>query len=255
MKKILLTLAALALSAAAFAQDREIDLEELGELNKIEIASGGKVETDLNLAFPMYFGASTLVGTNYKGAWAAFSNSHFLDMRTPKNFVYGLQLADLRIRYNALDVSLGLRWTFMDFTFADSSITLRVPRVVPDYADDYATFYRPIPIATETSTYDGRKSKIHASYFGIPLRLGLKFGKAMVYAGGSVEMLTGGYTKYKRPKYRSRCKEVFNPFRATVEGGFNYGGLGVFVMYGLTPLFQESLSDARTLTFGVTLGM
>ena len=249
MKKILLTLAALALSAAAFAQDREIDLEELGELNKIEITSGGKVETDLNLAFPMYFGASTLVGTNYMGAWSGINNHHFLDMRTSKNFVYGLQLADLRIRYNALDVSLGLRWTFMDFTFADSSITLRQAE------SPLGKVYFPTPIAAETSTYDGRKSKIHASYFGIPLRLGLKFGKAMVYAGGSVEMLTGGYTKYKRPKYRSRCKEVFNPFRATVEGGFNYGGLGVFVMYGLTPLFQESLSDARTLTFGVTLGM
>ena len=245
MKKILLLLAALSLSAAAFAQDREIDLESLEDLNKIEIASGGKVETELNLAFPMYFGASALVGTNYKGEWTAVNNYHFLDMRTAKNFVYGLQLADLRIRYNALDVSLGLRWTFMDFTFADSGITLRPVGKV----------YFPTPIAAETSTYDGRKSKIHASYFGIPLRLGVKFGKAMIYGGASVEMLTGGYTKYKRPKYRSRCKEVFNPFRATVEGGFNYGGLGVFVMYGLTPLFQESLSDARTLTFGVTLGM
>ena len=83
MKKMLLLLAALTLSAAAFAQDREIDLESLEDLNKIEIASGGKVETDLNLAFPMYFGASALVGTNYKGEWIScgmyafhfFSNS------------------------------------------------------------------------------------------------------------------------------------------------------------------------------------
>ena len=126
MKKMLLLLAALTLSAAAFAQDREIDLESLEDLNKIEIASGGKVETDLNLAFPMYFGASALVGTNYKGEWTAVNNTHFLDMRTAKNFVYGLQLADLRIRYNALDVSLGLRWTFMDFTFAVNIFCIKI---------------------------------------------------------------------------------------------------------------------------------
>lgn len=245
MKKMLLLLAALTLSAAAFAQDREIDLEELGELNKIEITSGGKVETDLNLAFPMYFGASALVGTNYKGEWTAVNNYHFLDMRTAKNFVYGLQLADLRIRYNALDVSLGLRWTFMDFTFADSANTLRPVGKV----------YMPYPIRMESSNYDGRKSKIHASYFGIPLRVGVNLGKVSVYAGASAELLTGGYTKYKRPRYREQCREVFNPFRATVEGGFSYGSLGVFVMYGLTPLFQESLSDARTLTFGFLLGL
>ena len=249
MKKMLLLLAALTLSAAAFAQDREIDLESLEDLNKIEIASGGKVETDLNLAFPMYFGASALVGTNYKGEWTAVNNTHFLDMRTAKNFVYGLQLADLRIRYNALDVSLGLRWTFMDFTFADSSITLRQAE------SPLGKVYFPTPIAAETSTYDGRKSKIHASYFGIPLRVGVNLGKVSVYAGASAELLTGGYTKYKRPRYREQCREVFNPFRATVEGGFSYGSLGVFVMYGLTPLFQESLSDARTLTFGFLLGL
>ena len=249
MKKMLLLLAALTLSAAAFAQDREIDLESLEDLNKIEIASGGKVETDLNLAFPMYFGASALVGTNYKGEWTAVNNTHFLDMRTAKNFVYGLQLADLRIRYNALDVSLGLRWTFMDFTFADSSITLRQAE------SPLGKVYFPTPIAAETSTYDGRKSKIHASYFGIPLRVGVNLGKVSVYAGASAELLTGGYTTYKRPRYREQCREVFNPFRATVEGGFSYGSLGVFVMYGLTPLFQESLSDARTLTFGFLLGL
>ena len=245
MKKMLLLLAALTLSAAAFAQDREIDLESLEDLNKIEIASGGKVETDLNLAFPMYFGASALVGTNYKGEWTAVNNTHFLDMRTAKNFVYGLQLADLRIRYNALDVSLGLRWTFMDFTFADSANTLRPVGKV----------YMPYPIRMESSNYDGRKSKIHASYFGIPLRLSLNYDKATIYAGASIELLTEGYSKYKHPKNRQNIREAFNDVRATVEAGFSWNRIGVFVMYGLTPLFPDSLSDARTLSFGLTLGM
>jgi hypothetical protein len=50
-------------------------------------------------------------------------------------------------------------------------------------------------------------------------------------------------------------KELFNPIRASIEGGFSYGNLGVFVQYGLTPLFPANLSDARTLTFGLLLGL
>ena len=67
MKKMLLTLAVLALSAAAFAQDKEIDLEQYGDLNTIELSKdGSRVETELNLAFPMYFGTSVLTNvTNF----------------------------------------------------------------------------------------------------------------------------------------------------------------------------------------------
>lgn len=245
MKKILLTLAALALSAAAFAQD--IDFEDLGDLNTIEISkAGSRVETELNLAFPMYFGWTALTNANAKGEWARISGNWPNEFNARKNFMYGLQLADLRIRYNMLDVSLGLRWTFMDFTLSNSAMTLR---------KGSDGVWWPKSIQDEALNYDGKKSKIHASYFGVPLRVGLDLGKVMLYAGGSIELRTNGYTKYKKPKYRQDAKDLFNPIRATVEGGFTYGGLGIFVMYGLTPLFQESLSDARTLTFGLTLGM
>lgn len=245
MKKILLIFAVLALSVAAFAQS--IDLEELGDLNTIDLTrEGSRVETELNFAFPMYFGWTALTNANAKGPWMNINTpipASTFDTR--KNFVYGLQLADFRIRYELLDVSLGLRWTFMDFTFVNSAETFRKTTGA----------WMPYPIQGETPDYNGKKSKIHASYFGIPLRVGLDLGSSEVYVGASVEMLTGGYTKYKRPKNRQNAKDLFNPVRATIEGGFSYGGLGVFVMYGLTPLFQESLSDARTLTFGLLLGL
>ena len=47
---------------------------------------------------------------------------------------------------------------------------------------------------------------------------------------------------------------MFNRFRATVEAGVQYGILGFYANYGLTTLFPDSLSDARTLTFGIVLG-
>ena len=97
-------------------------------------------------------------------------------------------------------------------------------------------------------------SELRGSVMLIGALLG-RFGKATVYAGASAELLTSGYTKYKRPKRRTMAKDIFSPFRATVEGGFCWGPLGVFAMYGLTPLFPSDLSDARTLTRGLILGM
>lgn len=250
MKKMMLTLAALVLSAAVVsAQDREIDLERIEEFNKLELTrEASHVQVKLSTVFPMYFGWSALTNVNYKGDWAQYEGTGCLDTRTGKNFVYGLELADVHFKPSGtpLDVSLGLRWTFMDFTFSHPDYTIR--------AEGSSYVFR--DIETELNPkYNYGKSKVHASYFGIPLRVALRFGHASAYAGASAELLTGGYAKYKRPKDRTQIGGVFNPFRATIEGGFHYGTLGVYVQYGLTPLFKESLSDARTLTLGLTLGL
>lgn len=254
MNKIALTIMGLALGAISLsAQERrlEIVIPSMDDIlsNKVEISkTKGQVETSLSVAFPMYFGTTVLTDVNYKGAWALTEifNDGFLEMRPSKNFVYALDLAAMHIRSGAFDVSMGLRWTFMDFTFADPAYTLR--RIG-------SKTFLPSRIDDENPAYDYTKSKIHASYFGIPLRLSLNYDKATIYAGASIELLTEGYSKYKHPKDRQNIREAFNDVRATVEAGFSWNRIGVFVMYGLTPLFPDSLSDARTLSFGLTLGM
>ncbi|MBQ9661291.1 MAG: outer membrane beta-barrel protein [Bacteroidales bacterium] len=250
MKKLLIVLAAVIVSAAAVsAQDREISLDRIEDLNKREISkSGSNVRVSLSLAFPMQFGWSVLSHLNYKGDWAGYASEGMLDTRTGGNFVYGLEMAGVHFKSanGPLHVSLGLRWTFMDFTFSHPEYTIR-----PVGGDSFDF----IPIKTENPNYDYNKSKVHATYFGIPLRASLHFGRAAVFAGASAELLTGGYAKYKRPDNRMQIKEVFHPFRATVEAGFNYGLLGFYVQYALTPLFKQTLSDANTFTFGLVLGL
>lgn len=246
MKKIILTFAALAISCAAFAQDREIDLESWDDFNKIELSKGKtRVDTDLSFVFPMYFSWNTLTNINYKGAWAGGDYVGFLNFDTRRNFTYELQMIDMNIHYGALYLSAGLRWTFMDFTFKDNKTSIK--RVSNSFV--------PYAIDLEDLNYDYRKSKLHATYIGLPVRLGVSFGKATIYAGGSIEYLVNGFAKYKRPKHKTQMKELFNPIRATVEGGFSYGNLGLFVQYGLTPFFAQDLSDAKTLTFGIILGL
>lgn len=246
MKKLILAIAALALSAGAFAQDREIDLRNWEDFNKIDLTKGrSHVETDLSFAFPMNFAWTTMTNVTYKDSWAHADPSNFLDFNTGRSFVYGLQLIDLNVHYGALYLSAGLRWTFMDFTFRDNKTSIK----------QVGNTFVPYLIPVENASYDYRKSKLHASYFGLPVRLGVNFGKATFYAGASVEVLTNGFAKYKHPKSKTQMKTLFNPVRATIEGGFSYGFLGVYVQYGLTPLFAQNLSDARTLTFGILLGL
>ena len=245
MKKIILTIAALVLATTAFAQDREIDLQSWDDFNKVELSKAGtRLESNLSFAFPMYFGWNSLTNVNYKGDWQAAGD--FLNMNLGRSFTYGLTLLDVNLRYGALGISMGLRWSFMDFVFENSSYTIR-----PE-----GNSYVPKLITAELDlTYNGKKSKLHTNYFGIPVRLSLNFGKATIYGGASVEYLINGFAKYKQPVSKMQMSGLFNRFRATVEGGFSYGNLGVFVQYGLTPLFRQNLSDARTLTFGILLGL
>ena len=251
----MILLAALtAFATVAAAQDREIDLNEYSDFSLSK--PDAKIETHLHIAFPMYFGWSTLTNVNYQGSWTAV-NSDFLQTDLGKNFVYGLEMAAIHFSSadGPLDVSLGLRWTFMDFTLANSQMTFREfePDITSSFTVNKGTYF-PFPIKNEAPNYDGRKSKIHANYLGVPLRMTLHYGKARVFVGASAEYLISGYTKYKHPKYRQDVTPMFNRFRATVEGGFYWGILGVFANYSLTPLFPDTLCDAHTFTFGIILG-
>jgi len=252
MNKLSLTLVGLALAAlSASAQDggSVLDYSAWEDFNKVEFSrKDNHVETSLTFVLPMQFGTSVLTGVNYLGGWSEAERAYpdFLDLDTRKNFVYSLEMVSMRMRSGAAELSLGLRWTYMNFTFSDPSLTLR---------QTLDKTYVPFPIALESNAYNYAKSKLFASYLGIPVRFSLNYGKATFYAGASAELLMDHYTKYKRPKVRRPAPGLFNKFRATLEAGFSYGGVGLFVNYGLTPLFPERFSDARTLTFGLILGL
>ncbi len=252
MKKLWLITAGLALAAVPmFSQTRhyEVDFDTWDNFNKIEISqSDSHVETSIGIAFPMYFGTSILSDVSYNGPWgtAVAEYPGFQDMRTSKNFFYALEMSALHFHAGHVEVTAGLRWTFMDFTFKNPAYTLRGMGAEP---------YMPATILSGEPTYNYDKSKIHATYFGIPVRVGLEWGRSTLYVGASAELLVNGYTKYKHPKERIKADAIFNDFRATLEAGFSWNNIGVFVMYGLTPLFPNSLSNARTVSFGLTLGL
>ena len=264
MNKLALTLVGLAFAVLpASAQDNDFDFDfgSWDDFNKVEISGNDKhVETSIKFAFPMYFGTSVLTDLTYNDTWGLLEEVYpdFMDLNARKNFVYGLEMVSMHVRTGAVDLSLGLRWTFMNFTFRDPAYTIRPVRETGDFItvmllqDNRCV---PYGIRMETPGYDGTKSKLFASYLGIPFRVSLNYGKATVYGGVSAELLMDSYTKYKHPKVREPINGLFNDFRASVEAGISLYNFGLFVNYGLTPLFKDQYSNAHTLTVGVTLGI
>ncbi|MBO6168977.1 MAG: hypothetical protein J6O51_03300 [Bacteroidales bacterium] len=231
MKKLIITLAVLALGfASASAQNYDI--------NGIELSSSPKgIESKLRIAFPMHFGFSTPLGTDVSG---------FPETKFTQNFFYGIEPVSIRFssETSPFMFSIGLRCTFMDFSLADTHTTFT------KIADNK---YVLAPITN--ADYNGKKSKFHGSYVGIPVRFYFTAGRAKLYAGASAEYMFHGWTKYKSPKYREDANGLFNRFRASAEAGVTYGILGLFANYTFTPVLANGLSQAGAISFGLTLGM
>ena len=248
MKRIIITVAVCLLALTPALAQKTTD----GKINRdgIELKTGKRAELRLRAVFPMYFGVSTLTGTDYQGLWASSPLGGFLDTKLIQNFNYNLEMVGIRLYSRGLPVeaTLGMRWTFMDFSLANTAITFEgIDGPTP-------SAYIPAPIITQG--YDGTKSKIHASYIGLPLRIAFKLGADVkLFAGVAGEYLVKGYTKYRNPSSRTTTNALFSPFRGSVEGGISYAGWGLYASYGLTPLFQPDCSNARTLSFGLVLGL
>lgn len=238
MKRIATIIAALAMfTAAAAAQD----------YTDIKLSSGNKVESKLRLVFPMHFGLSTLVNPTYNGPWASSGYGQFLNTQFYRNFNYGIEPIGLRFysQKSPFEFGLGIKFSFMDYCLENSALSFHPVGGV----------YMPYEIISEQPGYNGTKSKVHASYVGVPMRIFFKAGKAKLYTGVSAEYMFHGYTKYREPKARVSTNELFNRLRAGVEVGATYGIIGVFASYSFTPLFNTSYSNATVFSFGLTLGM
>ena len=232
MKKLIVLFVALTVALApAAAQTFDYD--------GFELSTGRSVDSNLRVAFPMFFGFSMPLGAES----ATFPQNKFF-----QSFYYGLELASIRLAspYSPFEFSLGVRMTFMDIAFEDTSLT---------YRPSSEGGYNAVPVIDENAQYDGTKSKVHANYIGVPARLYFTAGRAKIYAGASADYMFKGWTKYRNPSYRENCDNLFNRFRASAEAGASYGLIGIFANYSFTPFFAESISKSGVMTFGLTLGL
>lgn len=235
MKKIIVFFLLLSVCFNLSAQNHIPDfLDEPGRVLKINKKA---VITDFSLAFPMHFGWSVLTGTD----------ASFPGMNIGKSFDYALDICSFSFYFgNGYNNTFGISFMmdFVDFCFADGYTTIE--RIYDTYV--------PGPVFGT----DGKKSKFHGSYIGIPLRYSYDIGDFDVYASFTAELLLDGYNKVKSPEYRTYITPCFNQFRGVIEAGISYHHIGMFVNYSATPLFSSAFPlghNIKPLTFGIILGL
>ena len=84
--------------------------------------------------------------------------------------------------------------------------------------------------------------KVSAPYVGIPVRAAYSFSRWWkVYAGVSGDILMGN--------------SDLNRWRASVEGGLSWHGIGLWASWGLTPFYKPANNQAGTVSFGIVIGL
>ena len=139
------------------------------------------------------------------------------------------------------EFSTGLRYTVDNYRLSDNSVTLSRPDglIVPVELDEKAG-----------------KSKFRTTSLGVPLQFSFDpVRRLRIAVVGYCDFVLGANAIYKKPKVKNSLSGV-NPFQFGVGGSVSYGGVGVYVRYGVTSLFKSSAGPAcHPLSFGVCVFM
>ena len=181
-------------------------------------------------------GFNFLTGADYAGYPAEAGD--FLDIKGGNSPV-GLSVALDRKR--RCEFSTGLRYTVDNYRLSDNSITLgrEGGMIVPLPLDEKAD-----------------KSKLRITSLGIPLQFSFDPVRHLrVAVVGYCDFTLGSNAIYKKPKEKSSLSGV-NPFRFGFGGSVSYRGFGLYVRYGVTPLFKSGAGPAcHPVSFGVCVFM
>lgn len=246
MKKIFLILAAFAICSSAFAQINFSDSENIKDRYRYGEDPAWEKGFNVDFVFPMYFGASTLIGGQYTGEWTTFRNLYGDFMETSPGFSFAMDLA--RINYSIsgnFQIYLGIRYTSELHSFRDKQIYLDndlIGNLTPKKATDFS-----------------RYSRFGLHTWGIPAGFSIGCGKFVVSANATAEWTSRALTIYKGnyTKYNNNELKGFSNFRISYTLMAGYGGSGLFVRYSNTPLLKNGIgyNGATSLSFGVVLGI
>lgn len=193
--------------------------------------------TDIELGF------TRLTGVDYGGY--ADAERGFLDQQLAPSFHFGFTTFSLCWDVNrkrSLSLRVGLDATLENIRLIDNSITVGNDpqgRLVP-----------------EALTTPADKSKIVYSYLGIPVRLNwIPVDRLNVSFVLHNDFLLSADAIYKRPK-RKNALSGFRTYRLGLGVSAAYYGIGLFVRYTPTPLFERGAGpECRTFSFGVSYSL
>lgn len=184
-------------------------------------------------------GSMTLSGTN-----------EFLDYKPWKTSILSFDVLQLGYRFtNNFKVYMagGFDWTHVRL---DRDITIKKDAPNLDYIDETITF---------------SKNRFSSTYVHLPLNFEFRTkendnGKRFRFViGPEVAFLLNGKTKQisqERGKVKVSDNYHFTPFRYGATARVGYGGLGFFVKYNATDMFDTAdQKGLKNMAFGLTFGL
>ena len=187
-------------------------------------------------------GFNILSGLDY-GA-CPVGTGDFLDLRGGKSFHFSTTLVGLNFAFGKqrqFDITTGVRYTVDNYRLSDNSITLGNENgmIVPLTLDEKAG-----------------KSKLRITSLGIPLHLACHPAKGLTLSlSGYFDFTMGANSIYKDPKTKNSLSGV-RPFQFGVGFGASYYRVGVYLRYGVTPLFKSNVGPkVHPLSIGFCIGL
>lgn len=202
----------------------------------------GRGDVSFSLIGQLRLGMNVLTDCNYYSYPSSVDG--FMDIspaRSASVAVEFLEISAYLDRSRDVALSAGLQAVCNNYVFADR-ISLYMTgdrKVMPYFLGGYVS-----------------KSKLVTSYLGIPVSLTFRLDrKVRLEVGGYVNYLLEAYTKYKRPVSINPLGGL-NHVQAGVGANLTYEDFGVYIEYGLTPLFDlRNGPEAHTMTIGVLLNL
>ena len=188
------------------------------------------------------FGFTKLTGVDYGGYTP--EQKGFLDQKLGESVHCAASVMQVQVALNksrTLYFATDLHFAVDNFRLSDSGIRLGYEerRLVPVALDEPAD-----------------KSKFVVSSLGIPLRLIYKpFShfqmSAVAYSDFGIELTS----LHKKPRVQYELSGL-RTYQFGVGGSVSYYGIGIFVRYGVTPMFRKNAGpECHTLSFGISLLM
>jgi opacity protein-like surface antigen len=256
MKRVIILIAALAMTSAAFAQtETPVVFDTHGDNLGISIAgfniSLGKDDRAAVKQKPkrvvtnfigLSFGANVLSYEDNYGNWAEENN-----FMTDKTSAYRIG-----VEVMGVEVSLDRK----------SNVFFRASL---NNSNDFFSFKNPMTLINDEAgalmpapiTGDMKKSRMVASYLGVGAGFGFNISKVRLNLDFNVDALCGARAKYKCKDTGKTKYDVsgLNNIRYRTGASITVDDFGVYVDYSLTPLFRQGVgNDGRILSIGVRAG-
>lgn len=253
MKRIITLLAILAISAAAHAQTDSLMTVDKEGLNLnvagFSVTLGGKAEPvkakkryrpyGTNV-FGVKWGVTRMTDSPYYGRWDGMGD--FLNLSGKSNSLsiepisWNVALDRKRITW----IQVGVNLTWDNYHFFN-------PKTLLNNQEGYL-----MPYHLEGKV---KKTTMNTFYLGAAFGLGFRIGNVKLGANATPEVLCYAESRYKNPKKSSTEIQGLNPIRLKAGVTMMVDFFGLYVDYGLTPVFKDGTgNDAHMASIGLKLG-